>query len=398
MNKVIIILLAVVLVVVVSGCTAPPTGSNDGVSIASFNAEPYNVDENDIVSFNLDVENVGTTTASCVRADLLNVEGWRQQGSSITANIEGFYGEWDIESGEWKVYKKFRIDPCKIPWLNTIPGVCNLPPITVDMDCSGRDGCDLDVFWGDYKDKIACSTDTLNPYTSKWGKETLSPRVVSSDGRAEQPGDFRNTEWAISPPDLPEGTSSTYNAIARVTYLYKTTGSINIPALSEDEYDRIYTRGTTVTEPVLEEYSDSPVRLEIERIRSPIVVQVPDYRLGKQDIQVETIKFKLKNIGSGFPITGNVNGLIVGSIELSGVGVEFENCLGVTSGKKVLIDGSKADKIRLNLPSGERSFGCNIKINIAPWEGIPRGTISMLYDLRYQYYTEKSVQVTVEGR
>ncbi len=400
MNKVILSIIVLSLAVIISGCTDGGTSGSrsDGIVIDSFSVEPFEVDENDLVNFKLDIENMGTTTATCVRADLLGVEGWRNQGSTITANIEGFYGEWDIKSGKWNIYKKFKIDPCKVPGINQIPGVCNLPQVVVDMDCSDKDGCDLDVFWGDYQNKIACNKDTKTPVITKWGDQTMRPRTLASEGRGEQPGDFLNTEWSFTPPNLPEGTRVTYPVTVRVSYLYKTTGSLNIPVLSEDEYDRVYSRGVTVSEPILEDHSDSPVILELERVRSPIVVEVPDYKRGGPDHQFEQLKLRIKNIGSGYPVTGNENGLIVGKISLSGIGAEFEDCLGETGGKEILIDGSKADLIKLNMPSGERSFGCSIRINIPPWENTPKGTISIIYDLRYQYYTLASTNVVVEGR
>ncbi len=389
-------LLVLSLVVVISGCTGGDVaGPNDGVQITHFSVEPFEVDENDLVSFKLDVENVGTTTATCVRADILGIEGWRNHGSTLTANVEGFYGSWDIESGKWDIYKKFRIEPCKLPWVGDL--LCGAPPVIVDFECKSGD-CDLDLFWGDYSEKIACNLDTLHPDLSKWGKESLKPRILASEGRGEQPGDFKNTEWSFMPPDLPEGTRVTYPVTVRVSYIYKSTGSINIPVLTEDEYDRTYSRGITVNEPILEDHSESPVLLEVERVRSPIVVQVPDWKLGGPNSQYEQLKLKIRNTGSGYPVTGNENGLIVGQISLTGIGAVFDDCLGESGTNKIVIDGSKADLIKLNMPSGERSFGCGIRINIPPWEGVPKGTLSLVYDLRYQYYTSASTNVVVEGR
>lgn len=402
--KFILPILLLLCVVLVSGCTSTtaPVLSGDGIVIRSFSAEPVQVDENDLVNFNLDIENIGTTTASCVRADIMGLEGWRYQGNTITANIEGFYGEWDITSGQWNIFKQFKIDPCKIPWLNSVPvlgGIaCNLPPVVVNMDCGSEQGCNLDVFWGEYESKIACSTDTLHPVLSKWGRETLKPRESAVGNRGEEPGGFKTAEWAFTPPDLPEGVVRTVTVYSRVTYLYKTTGSIGIPALSEDEYNRLYSRGVVVNEPIIQDHSDSPVIMEVERAPSPIIVDVPGWRAGGDDVQYEQLKFRIKNIGSGFPITGNENGLMVGTITLAGTGVEFDDCLGQTGGQTLLIDGSKADLIKLSLPSGERAFGCGIRINIPPWDAVPRGTISFTYDLRYQYYTTAQTDVQVRGK
>ncbi|MFH1420989.1 MAG: hypothetical protein ABIG30_03450 [Candidatus Aenigmatarchaeota archaeon] len=388
----------------IAGCeTKPVITSSGGVVIKDFSVEPTRIDENDQVSFRLDVENVGTTTATCLRADLLGIDGWRGSGTTLSFNMEGFYGEWDISEGEFRIFKNFKLDFCKIPWLNEVPGVCNLAPITVNLDCDTArqrgEKCDIDIIWGDYVDKIACNENTLHPFLSKWGTDSLSPVIRASDGRGAQSGGFKSAEWVVRPPvDLPEGTRVPYDITTRITYIYKTTGVINIPALSEDEYDRRYTRGVTISDPVLEDHSDSPVILSMTRGNSPIIVKVPDWRDGGSSVQHETYRFIVRNVGDGFPITGNENGLMVGQLKLAGTGVEFEDCLGVSGGRDILIDGSKADMIKLNMQSGSREFECGIRVNVPAWDAIPIGTVSLTYDLRYEYYTTKKLRVTIEGR
>lgn len=86
MNKYIII--ALVLTVVVAGCVGsrPVTvAPNRGVTINNFIATPSQVRSGELVLFDLEVENIGGTTARNVQVDLLGVEGqWRDSfGNTI---------------------------------------------------------------------------------------------------------------------------------------------------------------------------------------------------------------------------------------------------------------------------------------------------------------------------
>lgn len=92
------ILVLISLVVLVAGClgggSTPITG--DGVAINSFTAEPTTVNEGDIVTFFVDVENKGTVTATKVTAELSGVQSnWFKTNGDIVAST---LREWGVDS------------------------------------------------------------------------------------------------------------------------------------------------------------------------------------------------------------------------------------------------------------------------------------------------------------
>ncbi len=80
MKKAIILLL---LVVLVAGCTSMRpvnTSTSRGVTVTTFFATPIQSDTGDLVLFDVEVENIGGTTARNVQVDLYGVEGqWRDR-------------------------------------------------------------------------------------------------------------------------------------------------------------------------------------------------------------------------------------------------------------------------------------------------------------------------------
>ncbi|MBI4174449.1 MAG: hypothetical protein HY517_02290, partial [Candidatus Aenigmarchaeota archaeon] len=84
-----VILLAVVLA---SGCVnqrAVKTGENRGVTVNSFTASPVTAYTGERVLFDLEIENIGGTTAKNVQADLFGVEGqWRDSlGNAVDSTL-----------------------------------------------------------------------------------------------------------------------------------------------------------------------------------------------------------------------------------------------------------------------------------------------------------------------
>jgi hypothetical protein len=74
------ILLSVLLVVLIAGCTGKEVKQSftDGLAINSFTATDSEVRSGDVVLFDLEVENIGGTTARNIIADLYGVEGtWK---------------------------------------------------------------------------------------------------------------------------------------------------------------------------------------------------------------------------------------------------------------------------------------------------------------------------------
>ena len=398
-----ILFLSVMTIVFVSGCINFGSGDGDlpnsgGIQITEFSAEPKTVDEFDRVSFLLTAENKGGVTAECVKADLYGIENWRYQGKQIVVNIGGFRASWEAGSNWWEVIGRVVLNPGEI--MNDLGIDCgrdglvssfcdalrNAPSANVDFEWN-KEGFDWTAEWGSYTRKVACNPATFDPYTTKWGREEMQPR------KENMPGEVRIAEWGFQPPDLPEGTSSQYVVTGRVTYDYKSTGAINIKAVSENEYER---KNKAITNPITEKRSNSPVILSLERGATPIIVEYKDSTRGGPDKNRYTYQFQLQNIGDGFPITLGKNGLVMGEIKISGEGARFEDCLG-QSGKTIRIDGGIADRIKLR-DDGTSRFSCVISIDVPAWRSKDIGTISILYDLRYLYYTEEQRTITVQGK
>lgn len=92
MKKVPLMLVLLVAVVLASGCVnqrAVKTGENRGVTINSFTASPASAYTGERVLFDLEIENIGGTTAKNVQADLFGVEGqWRDSlGNAVDSTL-----------------------------------------------------------------------------------------------------------------------------------------------------------------------------------------------------------------------------------------------------------------------------------------------------------------------
>src|SRR3989338_6106681 len=91
MKKIIILIIAVILI---AGCTGRQISvdSNNGISINRFAASPTEERSGGLVLFDLEIENVGGTTANNVKADLYNVERqWRNtDGTLVTSTLTKF--------------------------------------------------------------------------------------------------------------------------------------------------------------------------------------------------------------------------------------------------------------------------------------------------------------------
>lgn len=78
--KALLFVILVAAILVVSGCAGKErevkTTDNDGIIINEFTADPIRANADEDVVFYLDFENTGGTTATNVRANLYNAEGW----------------------------------------------------------------------------------------------------------------------------------------------------------------------------------------------------------------------------------------------------------------------------------------------------------------------------------
>lgn len=308
------------MVVLAVGCTnkSATQSATQGVTINSFTATDSQVRSGDTVLFDLEVENIGGTTARNVQVDLFGVEG------------------------QW-------------------------------MDTSGN-------FIQDTQ-------------TKQLG--TLKPPLVERN----IPGDFKLSQWQLKTRDVAQGLNSNMQVEARVTYDYNTSGYLRVAALSYDEYRRLQINNQQPDFTAEAVNSQGPIHLEIApQFMKPIIV---DTTTGEDSI-VQPFRFEFVDVGDGFPITPESDGRIrgaggklSGTIQVFGPGVEFDDCLGVTSGTVVNLDDSE---ITVKIRDTKRvPIACSIKIDKNVWGDRPTDTIQFEFNIFYRYYVPKDVTVSVLG-
>lgn len=322
MNKSFIIL--ILAVVAISGCVGqrPVTvNENRGVTINSYSASPTQIHTGESVLLDLEIENIGGTTAKNVQADLFGVEGqWRDRlGNLIDSTL------------------------------------------------------------------------------TKFGKVILRPPFPDRN----IPGDLRITQWEITTPNIPQGITANLPLEARVTYDYNTSGHLGVKLVGIDEWRRKQLLGEKVANPFVIINSNGPLKLSIpERYRTPIIVDTTS------SAQFETYPFRIQidNVGDGFPITpeddGRIRGAggrLQGTIDLFGPGVQFDECLGITSGTHIDLDDADI-LIRLReIGHGSLPIACNIKIDKTVWSNRAEDTLQFIFNIRYRYYVSQQAIVQVVG-
>ncbi|MBI5347474.1 MAG: hypothetical protein HZB66_02595 [Candidatus Aenigmarchaeota archaeon] len=207
------------------------------------------------------------------------------------------------------------------------------------------------------------------------------------------PGDMKQVSWTLQAPDLPEGIKHDYRLTGRITYYYTTSAAANIRVLSSSEYKRRVQKGEQLTGlliPVTNTYA--PVKIDIKEGVYPIKVDE-----NGDPLQTSSYKIDFNNVGSGVPITNSVDGLILGTITLQGEGAAFSDCLGVNQGKVVTLSESGDGSVKLRRGQSITK-PCEISISKAAWGDKPEDTITLIFDLTYDYYTEESTAITVIGK
>ena len=152
MKKVFLVLL-IVSVVLISGCVnnrAVKTGENRGVTINSFSASPLQAYAGEQVLFDLEIENIGGTTAKNVQADLFGVEGqWRDSLGNIIDSTLTKWGSIVLKPPvpSRNIPGDFRITQWELTTPNIPQGItANLPieaRVTYDYNTSGHLGVKL---------------------------------------------------------------------------------------------------------------------------------------------------------------------------------------------------------------------------------------------------------------
>ncbi len=317
MAKISISILALVMIILIAGCIGGQeknvvVTANDGIVINSFTTIPSLTEaiSGDTVTFDLEIENTGGTTARNVEVELYGIEGqWRNaDGSVIDSTLKKSFG-------------------------------------------------------------------TLKP--------PLPERNI--------PGDFRMVQWNLMTPPIAQGLKLPLTITARVTYDYNTSGFLQITAVNENEYERMRIEGKSPDAPIIQN-SNGPIKLDVPTADQYRYIVVST----EEDEFTYPFRIIFTNVGSGFPLSEGRGGKITGTIELLGSGVEFDDCFGVSGGKKINLDDSDIPlKLR---DSNSVPISCSIKFDSSVWKDKPMDTVTFVFNLFYRYHVDEKVTITVIGR
>ncbi len=217
---------------------------------------------------------------------------------------------------------------------------------------------------------------------------TLNP-PRSKDGT---PGDSRFLSMILEAPNLREGDSAVFPVKARVTYNYRTTGSVRMKVVSFERMQVLQNKGGSVSDAFSESNSDSPVKLALVRGTVPVIVNSQDVSSDK--FINRDFRFEIQNAGSGFPISGNIVGRVgnnkIRILAPDGITLANNGCQGITGDISSFTIDLRSD--------GTAPFACTLKINANKFSK-PTDEVSVVFDfeLNYKYFVEDEVSVRVQG-
>ncbi len=201
------------------------------------------------------------------------------------------------------------------------------------------------------------------------------------------PGDFKTvTATLVSPSDLPQGVQVNYPITARVTYSYKTTGAITIPAYSEDLYKVNVQQGRAMETTAKVENTYAPIKVILSRGPTPIVVS--------DEGEETSYVLEFTNVGSGWPsesTTGEI-GRMTGKIKV--YGATLIECLDkAASNNEVTLDMSV---FKMRGSTASVPVSCSVTLP-SGWTSTQSGSIIFTVDIDYDYYIEETTNVMVWG-
>lgn len=377
-------LLLIALVVIVGGCvTTPGKNPNDAVVVNEFSADPGIAEPNDVVSFFLDIENVGGTTARCVTAELFGVESWYNE-----------FGQPLSYARPWRtngISFSYVANSLNFNYWDTSQGF-------VSVGYNRQAGFALSTFiydsWNQFTNNFCGAAAGWSQYPDIKYFDSIRAAIPAQN----RPGQSFTTQWILRPPVLPEGIHTTYPVTARVSYLYTTNAHMNIQAFNKAEAQRREALGEPLTFPIIIENSyAAPIQVAIARGVNPIIVNQR-----QPNLELVNYIIEFQNVGNGWPLPLDSdvitsNGFIFATVELNGPGAFFYECLGARSGTEIFVYGDVIQNL-VKLRSDRRApFGCTIAIDRAAWADTPAGTISLTFNLWYRYYTDAQIAVDVLG-
>ncbi|MBI5347477.1 MAG: hypothetical protein HZB66_02610 [Candidatus Aenigmarchaeota archaeon] len=235
-------------------------------------------------------------------------------------------------------------------------------------------------------------------YESLTAYSPLSPPDITVN--PPTPGDFREVEWKLPTPDLPEGVIQVYDLTGRVLYEYSTSAVANLNAYMRDEYRRRTDLGETFSNEITCINSNAPVKVCVTGPHPMIV----DKFYSDEPVEEYSYRVNFINVGTGMPITHVMNtytgeveavdGLILGRIRVDHPAAFFSDCFGVSGVNEIELTPNDNVKLR---KGQETTKQCTIGIDKTLWSERPEDTVTIIFELYYDYYTEKTIPVTITG-
>jgi hypothetical protein len=394
-NRIIFPLFLLVAVVAASACVSTPADLNNGLIVNQFAADPSSVDAEDTVSFLVDVENVGGTTATCVVSELFGVDGWRTvDGLPLTS--------YQFVGGRGITF-------------SYIDGSFNLCYSDVNTGASSglacfsyvrNSGVSLTGFVSGAFGGFA------NQFCNSYASPTQALRLIQFTPELSPPLPERNRPgqsfirtWTLRPPLLPEGVTSDYNILSRTSFFYTTNAHLNLEAWSRQEEKTRLDAGQPTTLPIVVDNSEGPIQILVTSAPNPIVVNPQSF---SGPVQFENIRFEFVNVGNGFPLStsgvelpggapATERGFVFATIAVNGPGVIFNDCLG-QSGTEIFVTGDAvANLVRLRGSTQSVPVACEIAIDRTQFASKPVISISFDVNLLYRYFVDAETLVHVRG-
>jgi hypothetical protein len=204
------------------------------------------------------------------------------------------------------------------------------------------------------------------------------------------PGQFHTFEWTVCVPDLPEGSHQTFPIIGRVEFDYASSAIATIPVLTRSEYSRRIRAGIHYPTETRSTNTRGPIHVTIDG-EAPMIIT--STRPGEE---ITSYRITFSNVGDGVPITDNKDGLLNGEVSINGFNAYLKECFG----KKMPENTKKfIFKDLVYLRKGESiTKGCKIAVSRDQWKVMTEDTITLIFDLNYRYYIQKTISITAYGQ
>ncbi len=379
-------LLLLSLVVLSSGCVfsgGSDLPSADAIVVNDFRADPLLAEADDLVTFFLDIENVGGTTARCITSEIYGIETWYDDlGQPLT-----YGGTWTTGGLGFS----YTGNGLSFSYFDSGDGYTS-------FDFNRGFGTSLSSFvggaWDQFSMQFCNSAGGWTQYSDIKYYDSMKPAVPAQN----KPGQSFTTQWFMRPPILPEGVHVSYPVTARTSYSYTSNAVVNLQAFNKAEQQRREALGEPLDLPLIVETSyASPIQIAPIRGVNPIVVNQR-----QPGFELVNYLFEFQNVGSGWPLpidsdAYGQNGFIFATVELNGPGATFYDCLGANSGTEIFVYGNAIQNLVKLRADRTAPFGCTIAVDRASWTDKPIGSISLTFNLWYRYYTDAHTVVDVIG-